>query len=118
MTPQDFRTLALRLPEALEASHMNHPDFRVRGKIFATLGYPSTAWGVVKLTPGEQRRFVARHPAVFVPVEGTWDRRGATAVKLRPAGKRSVRQALVCAWSNTAPKSLARQFAASRDGLS
>ncbi|HVB58611.1 MAG TPA: MmcQ/YjbR family DNA-binding protein [Candidatus Acidoferrales bacterium] len=39
MTPQAFHQIALRLPESIESSHMNHPDFRVRGKIFATLGY-------------------------------------------------------------------------------
>jgi len=53
MTANDFRKLALSLPEAVESAHMHHPDFRVRGKIFATLGYPDKDSGVVKLTPKE-----------------------------------------------------------------
>lgn len=106
----DFRKMALSLPEASEAAHMGHPDFRVRGKIFATLGYPSTGWGVVKLTPTQQQAFVRAEPDVFVPVKGTWGRRGATTVRLRAANKSTVRKALVTAWVNTAPKRLARQL--------
>ena len=51
MTPDDFRRLALSFPEAAEHAHMHHPDFRVRGKIFATLGYPHDNWAMVKLPP-------------------------------------------------------------------
>ena len=51
MTPDDFRRHALQLPEAVEHEHMAHPDFRVRGKVFATLGWPDAAWAVVKLPP-------------------------------------------------------------------
>jgi hypothetical protein len=54
MTTADFRRLALALPETAEHAHMDHPDFRVRGKIFATLGYPAQGWGRVKLTPEQQ----------------------------------------------------------------
>jgi hypothetical protein len=54
VTTTEFRRMALSLPETSEVGHMGHPDFRVRGKIFATLGYPSEAWGVVKLTPKQQ----------------------------------------------------------------
>lgn len=57
---------------------MGHPDFRVRRKIFATLGYPSAGWGVVRLTPDQQEFFVQVAPEVFVPVKGAWGRRGAT----------------------------------------
>ena len=53
---------------------MAHPDFRVRGKIFATLGYPDESWGMVKLAPEEQEVLVAAEPAVFVPVKGAWGR--------------------------------------------
>lgn len=56
---------------------MDHPDFRVGGKIFATLGYPDAAWGMVKLTPVDQQLVVAAAPDVFVPVKGAWGRRGA-----------------------------------------
>jgi hypothetical protein len=54
MTAGDFRKLALSFPEAIESAHMRHPDFRVRGKIFATLGYPGKDWAVLKLTPDEE----------------------------------------------------------------
>ena len=70
MTANDFRKIALSFPEAIESAHMNHPDFRVRGKIFATLGYPDENWAVVKLTPEEQKSFVRADPDVFQPVKG------------------------------------------------
>ena len=69
MTADDFRGLALGLPEALEAAHMGHPDFRVRGKIFATLG-PDEEWGMVKLTTAQQASFVGTEPEVFNPSAG------------------------------------------------
>jgi hypothetical protein len=109
MTEREFRRIALSLPEAVEASHMNHPDFRVGGKIFATLGYPDTSSGMVKLTPKQQAMFVKSAPDVFEPSPGAWGRNGATKVHLRPAKKDRVREALVTAWENTAPKRLARQ---------
>jgi hypothetical protein len=109
MTQADFRRMALALPEAVESAHMNHPDFRVRGKIFATLGYPDKGWGMVKLGAAQQKRLVAREPDVFVPAAGAWGRAGATTVRLRSADKATVRQALAVAWSSTAPKTLARQ---------
>ena len=106
MSADEFRRLALSLPEAAEASHMDHPDFRVRGKIFATLGYPSDGWGMVKLTATDQQLLVLADPEVFVPAKGAWGRRGATTVLLRAAKKSTVREALVAAWRNTAPKTL------------
>jgi hypothetical protein len=108
MTADDFRALALALPEASEESHMNHPDFRVRGKIFATLG-PAEAWGMVKLTPEQQASFVRTDPAVFESFNGAWGRRGGTRVNLEAAEEYIVRQALIAAWRNTAPKKLAEQ---------
>jgi hypothetical protein len=110
VTPDDFRSLALSLPEAIEAAHMSHPDFRVRGKIFATLSYPDAAWGMVKLTPQQQADFVRTEPHVFQPCHGAWGRRGATHVRLEAANEGSVRQALILAWRNTAPKRLAEQL--------
>jgi hypothetical protein len=109
MTADDFRSLALSFPEAVEAAHMNHPDFRVRGKIFATLG-PNEAWGMVKLTPDQQALFVRTEPDVFQPVNGAWGRRGSTYVRLEAATEAAVRQALEAAWRNTAPKRLAQQL--------
>ena len=110
MVVNDFRRMALSLPEASESAHMGHPDFRVRGKVFATLGYPSAGWGVVKLTPDQQELFAQIEPEVFVPVKGAWGLRGATSVRLRTAAKGMVRKALIAAWCNTAPKPLARRF--------
>ena len=69
MNPADFRRLALSLPKASESSHMAHPDFRVGGKIFATLGYPDKDHGMVVLPPEEQARFVQTYPKVFTPAK-------------------------------------------------
>jgi hypothetical protein len=110
MTGNDFRDLALALPEAAEAAHMGHPDFRVGGKIFATLVRSDQQLGMVKLTPAQQRLFARAEPKVFVPVKGAWGRRGCTNVVLAEAKEQSVRQALVLAWQNTAPKRLADAF--------
>jgi hypothetical protein len=112
MTSHDFRCLALAFPETAEKAHQSHPDFRVAGKIFATLGYPDSAWAMVKLTPEQQTEFVSTDPDVFVPVKGGWGRKGATNVKLRPAKAATVRSALAAAWCNRAPKQLARKFEA------
>jgi len=109
VTADDFRSLALTLPEAVESAHMNHPDFRVRGKIFATLGFPGDDWGVVLLTPVEQRRFLQAEPDVFVPVPGGWGRKGATRVHLAVATREILHPALVAAWRKVAPKRLAEE---------
>lgn len=108
MTADDFRSLALGLPEATESAHMNHPDFRVRGKIFATLG-PDEIWGMVKLTPEEQERFVASAPKVFAPFNGAWGRQGCTKVTLRGAKAPLVREALLIAWRSVAPQRLVEE---------
>lgn len=105
MTADEFRALALSLPEAVEGAHMGHADFRVRKKIFATLG-PDETWGMVKLTAEQQATFVRTEGAVFQPIPGGWGRRGATRVELAPVPEPSVRQALALAWRNTAPKKL------------
>ena len=107
MTADDFRKLALSFPEATESAHMHHPDFRVRGKIFATLGFPDKDWAVVKLTPDEQKCFIQSDPKVFQPVKGAWGRRGNTNVYLPGAKIDIVREAVAAAWRNTAPKPLA-----------
>jgi hypothetical protein len=107
MTPAAFRRLALALPETTESKHVGHPDFRVRNKIFATLAYPDAAWGMVKLTPAQQRGFVRAHPEVFRPVKGGWGRKGATSVRLRAATAVILQPALEAAWKNAARPSLA-----------
>jgi len=89
---------------------MDHPDFRVGGKVFATLGYPENGWAMVKLAPEQQRNFVEAYPAAFVPVTGAWGRRGATSVRLKAARKSVVQTALAAAWRNTAPKRVVERF--------
>lgn len=107
MTETQFRRLALDFPETREHAHGGHPDFRVAGKVFATLAYPAKGWGMVKLTLDQQAMFVRAQPEAFVPVKGGWGKRGATNVRLAKAKTRAVRGALVAAWLNTAPKRLA-----------
>jgi hypothetical protein len=110
MTVNDFRKMALALPETEERSHMNHPDFRVAGKIFATLGYPDKSHAMVKLPPEQQHYLSKDYPDAFVPVKGAWGRRGATSVHLKSAKKEIVRKAIEAAWRNTVPKRVLRNF--------
>lgn len=110
MTPKSFRQLALSLPETSESEHMDHPDFRVGGKIFATL-FPGDEWGVVKLTPQLQGELVNEQPNVFEACNGAWGRNGATIVFLKDAEEGSVLRALIDAWRKNAPKSLTEDFA-------
>jgi hypothetical protein len=106
MTADDFRRLALSFPEAVEAEHMGHPDFRVAGKIFATLAYPDKTYGMVKLSPLDQDKFARSAPEFFTPVPGYWGRNGATHVHLKKATKTAVKPAMEAAWRNVAPKRL------------
>lgn len=106
MTSKDFRQIALSLPETEERAHMSHPDFRVAGKVFATLGYPDKAHAMVKLSPEDQHYFSKDYPDVFIPVKGVWGRRGATTVHLKAVRKDALRKAIQAAWRNTAPKRL------------
>jgi len=110
VTSKDFRRIALSFPEAVESAHQDHPDFRVGGKVFATLGYPEKGWGMVKLPPKEQVFVIEAEPNVFQPAKGAWGLRGSTMVRLGSANKTSLRRALAAAWRNTAPKRLAAQF--------
>jgi hypothetical protein len=114
MTANEFRRLALSFPKAEQRAHMHHPDFRVAGKIFATLGYPDDGWAMVKLTPMEQEMFVKAQPAVFNPCAGAWGRRGATNVRLKSARKPTLRRALEAARRLAAPKDLCRQLDSTR----
>ena len=107
MTTDDFREIALSFPEAIESSHMNHPDFRVGKKIFATLGNSGADRGCVMLTPADQLFFAKEYPAMFEPLKGGWGRGGATQVNLKKATKTVARKALKAAWALRAPKTLA-----------
>jgi hypothetical protein len=106
-TPSDFRSIALSFPQTEERKHQNHPDFRVAGKIFATLAYPNKQFAMVKLTPIQQQDFAAAHPAVFKAVNGAWGRKGCTSVLLANATKPALREAILAAWRNYAPSDLA-----------
>ena len=106
MTPNDFRRIALSLPEAEESAHMNHPDFRVGGKIFATLGYPDVDHGMVILPPEEQARLVRAYSKVFAAAKGAWGKRGSTSVCLEAVDKTTLKRAIESAWRNKAPKDL------------
>jgi hypothetical protein len=105
MSSDEFRQIALSFPGAEERSHMEHPDFRVGGKIFATLG-PDLDWGMAKLTPTQQQDLLRMEPASFKPAAGAWGERGATIITLAHAPEDSVRRALNDAWKNSAPKHL------------
>ena|SRR5437773_5738869 len=105
MTATKFRSLALSFPGAFESAHMGHPDFRVEGKIFATLGYPDEKSGMVKFTPAQQKTFLKKAPGVFDPCSGMWGRRGATSVHLPSASISLVRAALDAAWQNAQSRS-------------
>jgi hypothetical protein len=100
MTVDEFRKMALEIPTAVEQSHMNHPDFRIAGKIFASLSAPDANWGMVKLTPEQQRGFIEKAPEVFKPCSGAWGRAGATNVYLAPVKASLVRAALDTAAKN------------------
>ena len=109
MTPRKFRQLALSLPEALESEHMNHPDFRVGGKVFASL-FPDDGWGVIKLTPDLQAELLTEQPEVYEACKGAWGRAGATIVLLEDAEEGSVLKALIAAWRRNAPRKLLKEF--------
>jgi hypothetical protein len=104
MTADTFRKMALAYPHVVESSHMDHADFRIAGKIFATLGYPDEDWGMVKLTPDQQHAFVKKAPSVFHPCSGAWGRSGATNIHLASAKQAVVRPALKAAVTNAKAK--------------
>jgi len=98
MTVDTFRRAALALPDAIESAHMEHPDFRVANKIFATLGSPDAAWGMVKLPLDEQQKLVEAMPDAFAPAAGAWGRQGSTLVRLAKAKPQVLTYALEMAW--------------------
>jgi hypothetical protein len=108
MTPALFRRIALGLSGAVESAHHDHPDFRVGGRIFATLGYPDRHWGALMLTPDQQRTRVREHPDAFVPAKGKWGEQGATTVRLDAIDEETLGEALTLAWQNTVAKRPAR----------
>ena len=105
MTSAEFRRLALALPDTEERAHMNHPDFRRSGKIFATLAYPDESFAMVKVFPDQQEVYVAQSPQTFRPVPGGWGKQGCTHVLLKTADKEKVCAALTAAWERATPVS-------------
>lgn len=103
MTASEFRKIALDLPGAVESAHMSHPDFRVGGKIFATLGYPDEQHAVVILSPDQQEGFCVEMPRAFSPVKGAWGKRGSTQIHLPSVDSEPVAEALRLAWRRGAP---------------
>jgi hypothetical protein len=100
LTADDFRRIALGMKDAVESAHMGHPDFRLKGRIFATL-HADRKHGMVKLTPEQQETFVREHPAAFAPENGRWGRQGCTAVRLDMIDEDTVGEAMTLAWGNS-----------------
>jgi hypothetical protein len=109
VTADKFRELALEHLGAIESEHMGHPDFRVGGKVFASLG-PKGDWGMVKVTPVDQAKMMKAEPEVYRPASGAWGRSGCTIVTLKGAKAASVRSGLEKAWRNVAPKALLKEL--------
>jgi len=98
MTAADFRRIALSLEGAEEGSHMGSPDFRVGGRIFATLASQKQGYGNLMLTPEQQAEFVEEQPDVFVPIAGGWGRMGMTHIRLAVTNEDVLAAALRTAW--------------------
>jgi hypothetical protein len=113
MTADDFRRIAVGMKDAFEGAHMGHPDFRVNGKIFATI-HPDHAYGMVKLTPEQQQNFVGTDPAAFTPENGAWGRAGCTSVRLDAVDEETLGEAMTLAWQNIARASAAKASKPSR----
>lgn len=97
MDVERFRAIALGMKGATEGAHMGHPDFRVNGRIFATI-HPDHASGMVKLTPDEQERFIGENPGAFKAESGAWGREGCTAVRLDMVDEEILGEAMTLAW--------------------
>jgi len=98
MDAEDFRRIALSLEGAEESAHMGAPDFRVGGRIFATLASQDQGYGNLMLTPEQQAEFVRELPDVFLPIRGGWGRMGSTHIRLAKANEELLAGALRTAW--------------------
>jgi hypothetical protein len=106
-----FRRLALALPQAVEGSHMDHPDFRLNNQIFATLSGEKKGYGVLKLTLDQQAAFVTDQPHIFSPVQGGWGRMGMTFIHLDQADEAIMAGALKTAYQNLHAKQTQKKSA-------
>jgi hypothetical protein len=113
VTANGFRRVALAMQAAVEGQHMAHPDFRVNGRIFATI-YPDHERGMVQLTPEQQQEFMREHPAIFEPASGAWGRGGSTTVRLDAADEEIVGEAMTLAWRNAVAKGPAKKRATAK----
>ena len=104
MNVEDFRRIALSFEGSEESSHMGSPDFRVGGRIFATLAAQAQGYGNLMLSPEQQHDFVMEQPDVFLPVPGGWGRMGATHIRLALANEDLLRGALEVAWRSRREK--------------
>jgi hypothetical protein len=98
MNADDFRRIALSFEGAEESSHMGQPDFRVDGRIFATLASAGQGYGNLRLTLEQQTAFVEELPEVFLPIAGGWGRMGMTHIRLAAASEDVLTGALHTAW--------------------
>ena len=114
MTADAFRKLALGMKDATEGSHFGSPDFRVGGRIFATLSLEKQGYGVLLLTPEQQAGMAADAPEIFSPVPGGWGESGSTRVLLQAARTDILESALRIAWQNRFEKNSQRKPAAKR----
>jgi hypothetical protein len=105
-SPDDFRRLAWSFAGAEERAHMGHPDFRVGGKIFATLHAPGKGTGAVMLLPEQQELAMEAEPAAFSPAAGAWGRSGSTIVRLDAVSAEWLERTLQWAWARRVPKDL------------
>jgi hypothetical protein len=113
-TAADFRRIALSFPQAEESSHMGQPDFRVGGRIFATLASEKQGYGNLMLTPELQTQLVAEAPGIFLPIPGGWGRMGSTHIVLAATNGDTLHDALQVAYrlrvqKNSATKSKSRK---------
>ena len=119
MNGDDFRRIALSFEGAEESSHMGAPDFRVQGKIFATLASQNQGYGNLKLTLEQQADFVRELPDVFLPIPGGWGRMGMTHIRLAAVSEDVLTGALRTAWQlriekNTSTKKKKSSFRSRR----
>jgi hypothetical protein len=114
MTAKDFKRIALSMEGAEEGSHMGATDFRVGGRIFATLASVKEGYGNLMITPELQAEFIAERPDLFLPIHGGWGRMGMTHIRLAVADEDSLRGALQTAWKLRAEKNRKGSKSASR----
>jgi hypothetical protein len=105
VTQEQFCAMALGFPEAARGSHFDVTDFRVRGRIFATLRVRDGR-AVLMLKPDQQHLLMETARGMFEPVPGAWGLKGSTRVRLEATDEATLRHAMAMAWRKAAPKSL------------